>query len=65
MKVLKAIDDDIHRQIHRNLREFGYASLTLAEVEEGVKAYLDGKSSGNIIAMMAGNMLEENGFVEL
>ena len=46
--------------IHANLKEFGYDTLSVANVEKQVQLLLDGKEPKDIIGMLAKNMLVEN-----
>jgi len=60
----KPITEDVSRAIWRNLKEFGYASLTPEFVAEQVQAIVEGKNPQNIIAQFARTMLVENGYLE-
>ena len=51
-------------EIHKNLKEFGYDSLTRDYVADEIKKLESGVKPTNIIGLMAKDMLVKNGFME-
>jgi len=47
--------------LHRNLKEFGYSTLTLEYVEDQLEQVLNGTTPKNIIGMMAESFVKEHG----
>ena len=60
---MKEITDDVIKQIHRNLRAFGYAQLTIDHVREEVSHLKEGQKPAGIIGMFAEQMLKNNGYL--
>lgn len=63
-KTLLPVTDDTIRQIHRNLVEFGYSTVTLEFVKKEVASLLEGNPPKNIIGKFVEKMLKENGYLE-
>ena len=61
---MKKVTDNTIRATQANLVEFGYTTLTFEDTKAAVELVMAGKNpAGNIIAMMAKNMLIENGYL--
>ena len=60
---MKPITDDTVRQIHSNLKEFGY-SVTYEHVKAEVELVAAGSEPKGIIGMFAKDMLKKNGYLE-
>ena len=60
---MKAITDDTIRQIHYNLKDFGY-TVTYGDVKAEVELIAAGSEPKGIIGMFARDMLKKNGYLE-
>ena len=60
---MKNITQKVVEAIHSNLKEFGYDSLTVEDVQAEVTKLLGGVRPTNIIGMFAKDMLEKNGYI--
>lgn len=58
------IEEAVIEQIHKNLVEFGYKSLTLDHTRDAIKAIQEGAKPKGIIQMFARDMLIKNGLME-
>ena len=60
---MKPISDDTVRQIHSNLKEFGYP-IAYEDVKAEVELIAGGSAPKGIIGMFAQGMLKKNGYLE-
>ena len=60
---MKPITDSTVRQIHSNLKAFGY-SITYEDVKAEVELVAGGSAPKGIIGMFAQDMLKKNGYLE-
>ncbi len=60
----KTVTADTVAQITHNLVDFGYAGLTIENVQEEVDKALKGEEPSNIIGKFVHGMLVENGYIE-